>query len=221
MAPHVRAGTQGVSCRVVFQPGAGGWEASRPIFLAAFDLQTAESELQNWPGELEKQLEFVPSSLLSRTALLGFRSVCWCPFRRSGSPGPARVSWQRPETTRPRRCVGRRCPALLRGRTSAQRGCGRWETVPGAGSHPVEAQSQAQCDGQHQQRAAGSEGRPREAGVHASESLQTQQDAARFGWGQCFWISSPLRVDTCRRGTWALVKEASLRPSGSSRGSTS
>ena len=89
----------GVSCRVVFQPGAGGWEASRPIFLAAFDLQTAESELQNWPGELEKQLEFLPSALLSRTALLGFRSVRRCPFRRSGSPGPVRVSWRRPEMT--------------------------------------------------------------------------------------------------------------------------
>lgn len=110
------------------------------------------------------------------------------------------MSWLRPESTRPQRCVGRRCPALLRGRTSAHRSWGSWETVPGAGSHPVEAQSQTQCDGQSQQRAADSEGRPRETRVHGSASLQTQQDAAHFGWGRCFLISSPLRVDMCRRG---------------------
>ena len=198
-----------------------GWEAPRPIFLAVFDLQTAESELHNWSGELEKLLEFLPSALLSRTALLGFRSVCWCPFQPSGSLGPARVSWLCPQSTRLWRRVRRRCPALLFGKTSAHRSWGRWETMPGAGSHPVGTQSQTQCDSQSQWRAADLVGGPCETRVHVSASLQIQQDAACFGWGHCFLISSLVRANTCRQGTWALVKEASLRPSASNCGSVS
>lgn len=56
---------ESVAEKFLSQGRAGRWEAPRPIFLAAFDLQTAESELQNWSGELEKPLEFLPSALLS------------------------------------------------------------------------------------------------------------------------------------------------------------
>lgn len=154
-------------------------------------------------------------------ALLGFRSVRWCPFWQSGSPGLARVSRLSPESMWLWWCVRRCCPALLCGRTSAHRSWGRWETMPGAGSHPVGTQSQTQCDGQWQRRASDLRGRPCETRVYAPARLQIQQGADCLGWGHCFLISSPVRADICRQGAWALVKEASLRPSASSCGSAS
>lgn len=213
MAPHIHAGAPGSQLQRSFSArGSECWEA-QPFPSCFFDLQTAESELQNWSGELEKPLEFLPapsklngslrvqiSSLVSFHSSLDLRGWLECLRLVLSQRGSVVVHQEA-------------YPALLCGRTSAHRAR--------AGGKPCQGLVPTQwgLSLRHSVTVSGSGGlqtwgRP----GPGSCSCRTPDPAGcgllRMGALLLDFISSESRY--LQTGTWALVKEASLRPSASS-----